>query len=449
MSSSRGIAAAWQRWQAGDLQGAEERCRTILEADPGALEAWRLKARIALQRQARGEALAALEEGYRVCAAPELADDIAAWHIRSGNPQLAREWLERASGSEPGEAGGRSYRLALCDWLEGEHEGAVEKFAAALAAAPGDARLGVRLARSLASLGRADEAAAQLKVILPRGPGADAYGLLAMCEFDRLGAEAALETVEIGRRAHGADPLLAYLSAALLTLLGRGRSIAPEAAALCRQDPRGRARWESFRYFRERAPRAEFSGLDTGVLARALAAAPEQGQVLEFGVFTGLSIRFIAGRVRDTVHGFDSFEGLPEAWKADEAAGSYSSHGKLPRVPDNVVLHPGWFADTLPEFFAAHRAPVRLMHVDCDLYGSTATVLQNAAPCIVPGTIVVFDEYAGYPGYEQHEFRAWREFAARRHMNYRYRFVNLTARKVAVEVLAHGSDGGERVSLGA
>lgn len=39
------------------------------------------------------------------------------------------------------------------------------------------------------------------------------------------------------------------------------------------------------------------------------------GHYLEFGVFTGGTIRYIARRSRSRViHGFDSFEGLPEHW---------------------------------------------------------------------------------------------------------------------------------------
>jgi hypothetical protein len=30
-----------------------------------------------------------------------------------------------------------------------------------------------------------------------------------------------------------------------------------------------------------------------------------------------------------------------------------------------------------------------------------------------PGSVVVFDEYYGYPTYEQHEFKAWSEIRSR------------------------------------
>ena len=45
------------------------------------------------------------------------------------------------------------------------------------------------------------------------------------------------------------------------------------------------------------------------------------------------------------------------------------------------------------------------IHIDCDLYSSTKTVLTLLAPAIRTGTVLVFDEWCGYEGWEQHEAR--------------------------------------------
>ena len=55
---------------------------------------------------------------------------------------------------------------------------------------------------------------------------------------------------------------------------------------------------------------------------------------------------------------------------------------------------------------------VSFLHIDCDLYSSTKTVLTLLAPAIHIGTVIVFDEYCGYTGWEQHEARAWAEFCS-------------------------------------
>ena len=50
--------------------------------------------------------------------------------------------------------------------------------------------------------------------------------------------------------------------------------------------------------------------------------------------------------------GFDSFQGLPRNIGSDRiqgwGGGRYSTHGKLPTVPEHVHLHAGWFNETLP-----------------------------------------------------------------------------------------------------
>ena len=51
-----------------------------------------------------------------------------------------------------------------------------------------------------------------------------------------------------------------------------------------------------------------------------------------------------------------------------------------------------------------------MIHIDCDLYSSTRTVLTLLRGRMVPGTLLVFDELFNYPGYEQHEIKAFYEF---------------------------------------
>ncbi len=149
------------------------------------------------------------------------------------------------------------------------------------------------------------------------------------------------------------------------------------------------------------------------LLRFALAEAPAEGLVLEFGVAKGASLRHLAALTSRVVHGFDSFQGLPSAWGGTtEAAGAFSTGGRLPPVPANARLHVGWFDATLPAFLAANPGPVALLHIDCDIYASTAAVFAALAARIVPGTVIVFDEYFNYPGWRAHEWKAFQEFVA-------------------------------------
>ena len=159
----------------------------------------------------------------------------------------------------------------------------------------------------------------------------------------------------------------------------------------------------------------------TAVLSMASKHARLDGLYLEFGVRTGSTINHIARlNPKRTVHGFDSFDGLPEAWSGYTMdTGAFGGEG-LPDVAPNVELHVGWFDDTLPGFVANHDGPVALVHIDSDIYSSCKTVLDNLAERIVPGSVIVFNEYFNYPNWQQHEFKAFREFCAARAVEYDY-----------------------------
>lgn len=168
----------------------------------------------------------------------------------------------------------------------------------------------------------------------------------------------------------------------------------------------------------------------------ALAARSLPGLVMEFGVYSGQTINYIAERVSGSVHGFDSFEGLPETWRDGFAKGHFALPG-LPTVRENVRLHKGLFDHTLPVFLReqAPHEPVSFMHVDCDLYSSTRSVLGLLATRLVRGTVIVFDEYFNYDGWEEHEFRAFREFVRERGARYEYLSYNALHEQVAVRIL--------------
>jgi predicted O-methyltransferase YrrM len=165
----------------------------------------------------------------------------------------------------------------------------------------------------------------------------------------------------------------------------------------------------------------------------ALGRTEGEGHYLEFGVYRGGSARYIANkRPNVTLHGFDSFEGLPEGWSGtDMAKGTFALGGKLPKVPGNVRLHPGWFDKSLPAWAAANPGTVRFVHIDCDLYSSTKTVFDLIGDRFVPGTVIVFDEYFGYPNWRKHEFKAFQELVQQRAITYEY----VAFSKISVAVL--------------
>jgi hypothetical protein len=169
-------------------------------------------------------------------------------------------------------------------------------------------------------------------------------------------------------------------------------------------------------------------------LEHALTLAPEGGLALEFGVYSGTTLKIIAAaRGGESVYGFDSFEGLPETWRSGYPAGTFDMEG-LPDVP-GAELIVGWFDDVLPGFLDAHPGPVDLLHVDCDLYSSTKTVLDLVGPRLRPGSIVVFDEYFNYSGWQEHEHRAWLEHVEKTGLRFEYRAYTIDHEQVVVQVI--------------
>ena len=159
------------------------------------------------------------------------------------------------------------------------------------------------------------------------------------------------------------------------------------------------------------------------------------GMVLEFGVFSGHTINLIADKMPNTaVYGFNSFQGLPESWTTGAPAGSFARNS-LPVVSKNVELIVGMFDRTIPTFLDEHTENVAFLHVDCDLYSSAQTILSQMRKRIVPGTIILFDEYFNYPDWRRHEFAAFQEFIKFSELRYEYIGLVPSYEQVAVRIL--------------
>ena len=105
----------------------------------------------------------------------------------------------------------------------------------------------------------------------------------------------------------------------------------------------------------------------------------------------------------------------------------------MPTVPAHVTLMKGWFDATLPGFLAAHPGPIAFLHIDSDTYQAAQTILSLTADRLVPGTVIMFDEYFGYRGWRLGEFKAWQEFVAERGLSYEY--ICFSDESVAVAIL--------------
>jgi hypothetical protein len=196
------------------------------------------------------------------------------------------------------------------------------------------------------------------------------------------------------------------------------------------------AKWSTAAMINREMIHAEPLADRLAVLDRGLRSVTRPGLWLEYGVFRGETLRHIASQAPagTLVHGFDVFAGLPEDWRHGFPAGTFATpQADLAALPANTRLVPGLFADSLPPFLTQHAEPVAFLHMDCDLYSSCVDVLSLLAERFVAGTVIVFDELMGYPGWEQGEYLAFQEFIARQRRGYRFLAYNRSGEQAALQ----------------
>jgi hypothetical protein len=156
------------------------------------------------------------------------------------------------------------------------------------------------------------------------------------------------------------------------------------------------------------------------------------GEVVECGVYKAASLlRFLSFREllespdSRKVIAFDAFGRFPGAADRDDqafiqrfeqAGGAGISVPELERVLTkksfrNTELVPGNINQSVPAYADAHpELRIALLHVDVDVYEPTVTILNHLFDRMVPGGLVVFDDYGKVAG----ETRAVDELLRRR-----------------------------------
>lgn len=155
------------------------------------------------------------------------------------------------------------------------------------------------------------------------------------------------------------------------------------------------------------------------------------GAVVECGVFKATSlVRWATFReLLETAHsrriiGFDIFGAFPRhddvadnafAARHDDVAGQGLSIEQVQAVMahkrlTNIELIRGDVTTTVPEYAAAHpELRVALLHIDVDVYLPSQVALDSLYERVVPGGVLIFDDYGTVAG----ETRAVDELVAR------------------------------------
>jgi len=167
---------------------------------------------------------------------------------------------------------------------------------------------------------------------------------------------------------------------------------------------------------------------------------PEQAFIVECGVYQGASINFMADkRPKAKLYGFDSFEGLPDNWSGYTMGKGHFVLDRLPDVRNNVQLIKGWFDETLPKFADEHKKEkIDLLNIDSDIYSSAISVLEGLKGMIAEDTIISFDEFFNYPGWKNHEYKAFQEFCKKYSVEYEYIAIGNSQAAVRIKKINFG-----------
>lgn len=158
---------------------------------------------------------------------------------------------------------------------------------------------------------------------------------------------------------------------------------------------------------------------------------------LEFGVYKGDSfqwwLQFNKNSGSNFV-GFDTFTGLPEDW-GKSLKGSYHPGDNAPKAIDSrAKFIKGLYQDTLRGWIDKNQAlflhPLKVIHMDSDLYSSTLFVLATMHEYFRKGDILIFDDF----NCVWHEFRAFHDFSLAYRLDYSLVGAVNTWRNVAIMI---------------
>lgn len=146
--------------------------------------------------------------------------------------------------------------------------------------------------------------------------------------------------------------------------------------------------------------------------------ANEPIDYLEFGVCGGLSFKWWLEHNThpdSRFYGFDTFEGLPEAFGPFGKGSMAVALESLDIKDTRSCFYKGLFQDTLVPFLDQYKnGRKKLIHMDADIFSATIFSLSQLYRFLNEGDIILFDEFA----VPKHEFMAFKIFTESFYVKY-------------------------------
>lgn len=129
----------------------------------------------------------------------------------------------------------------------------------------------------------------------------------------------------------------------------------------------------------------------------AAARAAPAGDFVEIGVYHGGSAMVLYGVAEEqgrTLYLYDTFSGIPESSPGEGDLHQVGDFGDasleaVQAAMPNAVITQGVF----PHVLMAGLGLIALAHIDCDQYVSTVAACRHLAHRMVPGGVMIFDDY--------------------------------------------------------
>lgn len=123
------------------------------------------------------------------------------------------------------------------------------------------------------------------------------------------------------------------------------------------------------------------------------------GDFVECGSYAGFSSKVLANNCKQTLHLFDSWEGISELSDFDNKY--YETQKWICNLEtiqeklsdfNNVKYYKGWY----PDRFSEVDKEISLLHIDASLYNSTKTSLEYFWPKLIKGGYLIVNFHEGY-----------------------------------------------------
>ena len=213
--------------------------------------------------------------------------------------------------------------------------------------------------------------------------------------------------------------------------------VQPSSPADLYHDAVAKNSYEAFKdYFKDSYVFSDDNSIRSFAINEAIKKFDKESLFLEFGVFKGDSINFFAKKlkkIKAEIIGFDSFKGLKDEWMTEEfnPPGTFDLKGKKPRVEENVRLIDGWVEETAKDFLSKNSKKIAFIHFDLDTYNSTSFVLKLVKNDFQSGTIILFDEFYGFPNWEKYEYKAFKEEIDEN----KFKFIAFGSRQACIKIV--------------